>query len=276
MTHVSAELKSLVEAEVRRCIDIAEAKYDRTFKMPKITYKKRGTTAGTANDNTYTINLNAVLLIENGIKFIDGRVGRGTVTHEFAHLVDGIVNPETRETGLRQDRYGNIRRGKRNVHGTPWKNVMRLFGVRNPTRCHDYDVSNSRVKKASGKKHVWACGCGEGTVVLTNYKHARQLTKAHLGYGVYSRGHTPKRCGVYTYKGTESNPVATPKAAPKPVKRTTAPKKGTKLETAVNILREFYPLPKEQAIPLIQDACGMSKAGATTYYYNANKVIKSL
>ena len=131
MTTVSNELKIQVEAEIERCRLVAESHYGRSFDFPSITYKKRGTTAGTASDLTYTINLNAVLLNENGVTFIDGRVGRGTVTHEFAHLVDGIVNPETRETGLRQDRYGNIRRGKRDVHGYRWKAIMRLFGVRN-------------------------------------------------------------------------------------------------------------------------------------------------
>lgn len=270
MTTVSNELKIKVEAEIERCRLVAEAHYGRSFDFPTITYKKRGTTAGTACDRTYTINLNAVLLNENGDNFIDGRIGRGTVTHEFAHLVDGIVNPETRDPGLRQDRYGNLRRGKRNVHGTPWKNVMRLFGVRNPTRCHSYDTTNSRVKKASSKKHVWVCGCGNGKVVLTNYKHARMLKVAHTGYGVYSRGHTPKRCGVYTYKGT--NLTAPKPIAPKaPVKK--APKKGSKIETAVKVLREFFPLPKDKAIELIQDACGMTKAGATTYYYQARKLV---
>ncbi len=272
MTKVTREIRGRVDAEINRCIVIAEKHYDRSFKSPTVIYKKRGTTAGTACDLTYTIDLNSVLLMENGDDFIDGRIGRGTVTHEFAHLVDGIVNPHTRDGGIRYDRYGRARRGKRSVHGPSWKRIMRLFGVRNPTRCHSYNVSNARVK-GSSKKHVWVCGCGNGKVVLTNLKHNRQLRLAQSGYGMYSRGHTPRRCGVYTYKGIETN-GPTPKITAKPFRDrypTSKPKTSTKLAHAVKIVRDNPELSRVKLIALIQVACGMSTAGATTYYYNAKK-----
>lgn len=265
-TSVPQATKALVDAEIKRCIAIAEAKYGRTFRMPSVIYTKRGTTAGTANDRKYQINLNAVLLNENGIKFIYGRVGNGTVTHEFAHLVDGIVNPETRERGLVYNA-GRMTRAKRNVHGTPWKNIMRLFGVRNPTRCHNYDVANSRVKKATGKKHAWVCGCGKGKVILTDYKHNQQKVKAPSGYGVYSRGHSPNKCGVYTYKGIEgSKPVVT--AIPQP-----KPQSGTKLDQACQTYREYYFKDRAIVITAIMESCAMSWAGAQTYYYKAKQIV---
>ncbi|KKL88163.1 hypothetical protein LCGC14_1927450 [marine sediment metagenome] len=260
MTRVTREIKGRVNAEINRCIAIAEKHYDRSFKFPTVVYKKRGTTAGTACDLTYTIDLNSVLLMENGDDFI------GTVTHEFAHLVDGIVNPHTRDGGIRYDRFGRTCRGKRSVHGPSWKRIMRLFGVRNPTRCHSYNVSNARVKRS--RKHVWVCGCGNGRVVLTNLKHNRQLRLASSGYGMYSRGHTPRRCGVYTYKGIEGT------ATPKPFRDrypTPKPKTSTKLAHAVKIVRDNPELSRVKLIALIQVACGMSTAGATTYYYNAKK-----
>ena len=269
MTRVTREIKGRVNAEINRCIAIAEKHYDRTFKFPTVVYKKRGTTAGTANDLTYTIDLNSVLLMENGDNFIDGRTGRGTVTHEFAHLVDGIVNPHTREGGIRYDRFGRACRGKRSVHGPSWKRIMRLFGVRNPTRCHSYNVSNARVK-GSSRKHVWVCGCGNGRVVLTNLKHNRQLKNAPTGFGVYSRGHTPRRCGVYTYKGIEGKSVEKPFRDRYPTPKA---KTGTKLSHAVFILRQNPELSRVKLIAMIKIACDMSTAGATTYYYNAKKAI---
>ncbi|KKK45125.1 hypothetical protein LCGC14_3165970, partial [marine sediment metagenome] len=159
-TRVTREMKGRVNAEINRCKEIAENHYDRTFKFPTIVYKKRGVTAGTANSSTHTIDLNSVLLVENGDNFIDGRTGRGTVTHEFAHLVDGIVN--TRSRG-----YGR----KRSVHGPSWKHIMRLFGVRNPTRCHSYDVSNARVSRKA--RHVYSCNSCSETMILGPVRHKK-------------------------------------------------------------------------------------------------------
>lgn len=185
---VSKELKQRVEAKIQECINIAEAHYDRTFPMPKITYTLRGTIAGTATDATYTINLNAVLLNENQQTFIDR-----TVVHEFAHLVDGIVNPETRERG-----YGR----KRSVHGPSWKNIMIRFGAE-PSRCHTFDVSNCKTKNTS--KHVWKCGCGQGEIALGPKRHAKQLKVAGGTNGYYLRGHLPTKCGPYVYCGPEKH-----------------------------------------------------------------------
>ena len=263
---IPQEIKDRVEAEVRRCMDLAIETYGNVFLgMPTIKYDLRGTTAGTANDGTYTINLNSVLLMENLDKFIEGY--DSTVAHEFAHLVDGIVNPHTRETKIVMTRRG-YRRSKRSVHGPTWKEIMKLFGCDPSGRCHDYEVKNARAKKTS-RKHLWVCGCGNGQVVLTPMKHKRQL--AANGRRTYMRGHPFTRCGAYTYKGIDpehpdANPM--PVAASKPKR---APRKGTKKELAIETYREFRHMPKDFIISKIANACNMSQQGATTYYYTARK-----
>ena len=244
-----------VNAEISRCIKIAEDLYDRKFEFPTVKYNKRGRTAGTACSSTYTIDINSVLLMENLDTFIDGRDGRGTVTHEFAHLVDAIVNPQTRNRG-----YGR----KRSIHGPTWARIMRQFGAK-PSRCHSYDTTNSRVKKRGAKAGTitvkCSCGCG-----VTGRMGAKRVAKwrAKPNSFWFHRGHALIEVKPAVQK------VAVAASAPKAYK---APKKGTKLETAVKVLREFFPLPKDKAIELIQDACGMTKAGATTYYYQARKLV---
>ena len=261
---VPREIRQRVEAEIHRCIAIAEKTYNRTFRFPGLDYSLRGTTAGTANDGTYTIKLNSILLMENLDKFIEGY--NSTVAHEFAHLVDGIVNPETREfAGMVMTRRGP-RRKKRSLHGPTWKRIMMLFGCDPSGRCHDFEVKNAQVKKH--RKHVWVCGCGGGRIVLTDLKHNRQL--AASGNRIYMRGHPASRCGRYSYKGIEGQelpemPLAASKATPK------KPKAGTKKEKAIQVYREFSHMNRDFIVAKIANACNMSLQGATTYYYTAKK-----
>ena len=252
---VPQEVRNQVNAEIQRCIDVANDHYNMTFQFPEVVYKKRGTTAGTANDKSYTIDLNSVLLMENLDTFIDGRIGRGTVTHEFAHLVDGIVNEWTRNRG-----WGR----KRSLHGPSWKRIMRLFGVRNPSRCHSYNVTNSRVKKGGRKSGTITirCTCGCGKQGRMGAKRVAQWRADPSSY--------------WFHKGFPLEVVST-LIAPRPAFADSKPapkksvKKGSKLEIAVTILRNFPECSRVELIELIRLDCNMSKAGATTYYYNAKK-----
>ena len=291
--HVPQEVKDRVDSEIRRCIEIAEREYNRTFRFPTVVYKKRGRVAGTACDLDYSIDINSVLLMENLDIFIDGRTGRGTITHEFAHLVDGIVNPETRETEIVWG-YRGARRTKRSVHGPSWRRIMRMFGAK-PSRCHTYDTTNSSVKKRSSKKHVWVCGCGNGRVVLTDYKHNKQIVKAPTGYGVYKRGHTSGRCGVYTYQGLSSDwnelptvksrfPKAANPAYPEWATKdlgTVTPRQAmrkaglSKVDLCLAMYKINFPMPRQKLIQMFMDELGMSKACASTYYSNTKKKIQN-
>lgn len=261
---VTAEMKRKVEAKIRECMAIAAKHYPNAdLPYPTVRYAKRGTTAGTANDSRYEINLNAVLLMENKDVFINR-----TVVHEFAHLVDGRVNPHTRQTSIVSTRRG-LRRTKRDVHGPSWKNIMRQFGA-DPSRCHSYDVTNARVKnRGASRQHVWKCGCGNGQVVLTDAKHKKQLAAAP-GYGYYQRGHTVRRCGKYTYFGIEGQELQPmPLAADQPKPKAAAPATGgSKLDKC----RRVYNPDLSRAANIVaftEEGC--TPAGAATYYAKIKK-----
>ena len=210
--------------------------------------------------------------MENLNVFIEGH--DSTIAHEFAHLVDGIVNPETRESrGYTITRNGGMRRGKRSIHGPTWKRIMVLFGCDPSGRCHDYDVKNSSTRRSSSRKHVWTCGCGGATITLTDLKHKRQL--AANGRRTYMRGHPFRRCGAYSYKGIKGQElpeIPLPVAASKPKK---APKKGTKKEKAIHVYRMNRHMNKEFIIASIQVNCKMTPQGAVTYYYMAKKAVEA-
>lgn len=257
--HVPQSVKDRVDAEIRRCMIIAEKAFNRKFKFPTVKYEKRGTTAGTADDLTYTINLNSVLLMENLDSFIEGR--DSTVAHEFAHLVNGIVYPETHKR-----KYLGYRYSKSSPHGSTWKRIMMLFGCDASGRCHTYDTTNSRVKKKSRKRGTIfvRCTCGCGLQGPMGAKRAAKWRLRPNSY-FYHKGFPLKE----VTERPKPLPVAANKA--KPSKKNV--KKGTKLAQAIMVLQNNPEMSRVELIKQIQNTCGMSKAGATTYYYNARKAI---
>lgn len=256
---VPQEIKDRVDTEVRRCVEIAERKYDRSFKFPNITYEVRGTCGGYAHSHENRIDLNSILLMENLRDFIEGEVS--TVTHEFAHLVDFIVYP-------------NQRRGrKRSIHGRSWKGVMRVLGIRNPKRCHKFNTTNSRVRRKAKAKHVYSCNnCGT-QMTLGPKRHRKQQLGGDLYQTVYWMGGCAhaKRTG-YTYIGMEGRAVEKPFRDRYPTPKPKAPKVGTKLDHAVQVVRSMPGQDRGFVITRIMNECGMSYAGAQTYYYKAKKV----
>lgn len=256
MTKVSNNIKERIEAKICECIDIAENAFGRKFPMPQIDYTVRGTVAGYAYDHQYRVNFNPILLNEN----VDDFIAR-TVPHEFAHLVDGIVFPETRD-----------RRGKRSVHGPTWKRIMMMFGA-DPSRCHSYDTSNANMKKKN--KFEYRCaGCG-GTVVLGPVRHKKQQNAEAIGKQAYSHGtcrgallEFVGALGQVSYsEAAQGKKKAPNKKSPK------QPKSGTKRAKALTIVQDIYGKGhgREITIQRIIDVLGMSRAGATTYFYNAKK-----
>jgi predicted SprT family Zn-dependent metalloprotease len=258
---VTNKVKADVTRKLKACIAIADKKYGRKFAMPTVKYTKRGTTAGTANDSTYTINLNPVILMENLDTFIER-----TVVHEFAHLVDGIVNPHTRETSVVMTRRG-YRRTKRDVHGPSWKAIMRLFGAE-PSRCHSYDVTNARVKN-KGPRHTWKCACGGAELELNPKQHAKMIGMATngkvTGKGWYVRHHSYKKCGGYIYEAAaKAVPVAAEAPKANPV---------TAGKSKLDICREWYSpsASRKDMINLFVIKAGCTPAGAATYYAKIKK-----
>lgn len=136
VTNTDTELKRMVREKVKECYAMAN-KFQplKSFRKPKIEFKKRGKTAGTAHYGLIIkLNFNMVLLRENTEHFIDN-----TVPHECAHLIARTI------FGI-----------KITPHGKEWKRVMVKLGV-NPKRCHSYSVSNSTVYEKA--KHLYKCKC---------------------------------------------------------------------------------------------------------------------
>jgi len=129
----------------------AEQVFGRSFTTPPVTFNLKGRTAGIYRWNPVngfcSIRLNNILLKENEDVFIEQ-----TVPHELAHHITRVL-------------YGRV-----SPHGREWKSVMIRLGV-SPTRCHDYDVTNSQVRR--GTRYVYSCDkCGKEHNI-TAYKHSR-------------------------------------------------------------------------------------------------------
>jgi len=148
---VSAQLIEDVVTHIQLLQEKVKELYNKHIKIVEIDFKKRGKVAGTCtyynSGAAFTISLNAVLLNENTYDFI-----YRTVTHEFAHAVDYVVN-------------GNW------GHSKTWKHIMSLFGADN-ARCHSYDTTNSTVRKLK-RNFIYKCNCSEHK--LTKIRHNRVL-----------------------------------------------------------------------------------------------------
>lgn len=259
MTRVPQHLKDRVEAEIRRCMAIAEETYGNRFTLPTIKYTVTGhSTAGWAKDSTYTVNFNAAMLIKYADDdFIEGR--ESTVTHEFAHLVDGIVNPQTRESkGYIRTRRG-LRRAPRSVHGPTWKRIMMVLGANPSSRCHNYELDTPRGRKAGTIIVRCTCGCGKqgpmGAKRAAQWRIKPSRYSFHRGYALE--------------EVREELPVAAKNAKPK------APKNGSKKEQAIGVYKMYKAMgkPRQYIISRIANMTGASEAYASTLYNIARKEV---
>lgn len=105
----------------------------RDWKTPTLSFDLRGTAAGRAWLQRNHIQINEILFKENKEDFF-----KRTIPHEVAHLVAFRVFCEK-------------------GHGKDWKFVMTRFGC-DPSRCHSYDVSNSKISKTV-KRYIYSCSC---------------------------------------------------------------------------------------------------------------------
>ena len=116
---------------LRLALAKANAHLGSNYPEPKVSYRQRGTTAGTAHLSQWEIRLNAVLLTENGQPFIDD-----VVPHELAHL-------------LVYRQFGRV-----SPHGSQWRWMMEeVLGVP-ASRTHAFDVAS-----VQGKTFGYRCNC---------------------------------------------------------------------------------------------------------------------
>jgi len=254
---VSSEVKQQVTTTLQSCIDVANKHYGVDIQFPTVVYKKRGSTAGTANYGTNTIDLNPVLLMNN----IDAFMKR-TVPHEMAHLITDEIDPKSHQSFLGR---------KRQPHGKTWKSVMRVLGA-DPSRCHDYDVSSVERKRSS---YEYKCEeCGENLTMGVK-RHNKQQRALRSGLNAYS--HSGCKGAKLIWVTGDFTPVRKIAAdAPTQPKRQQEPTKirVSKKTTAITIFNNengHEGTHRAKIIKRYMTELEMSTAGASTYYSNIKK-----
>lgn len=262
---VSAQIKQQVETKLREGIATIQKHYGCKLDMPTILYTKGGGTAGVANYCNWTVNYNPVLLIENTDEFL-----ARTVPHELAHLACDKIYPEAHQSNndnYREAYAGDgtgyrfhptrFRRAKRELHGSHWQEIMHVIGVKDVSRCHSYDVTNVKRKKA---RYQYKCaGCA--TVVSCGPKIHKQLqrdpkSRWHGGCKGY-------RLVLVTQQTPAKLKVNTPKK----------PEAGTKIAKAYALYKQWHGRYDRQGmIAVLMHEVGMTEAGASTYVYQCQKL----
>ncbi len=271
--YVTPQVKARVVAKLQDGIARAEKAYGQKFSMPVVTYDLRGRTAGTANYVKWHINLNAVLLMENVDEFLER-----TVPHELAHLITDRVYPEAHERKLvlKSGMRLTYKRAKRDVHGPRWQSVCRTLGMTDVTRCHSYDVTNSKVVKSNSRQIEWKCTrCG--TVLKLSPKMSAQLDAAPT-----SRWHKP--CRGFRLERVVATSVQVDLTkygavalanGPKPVVRVqVAPPASTvsKIEQCKKLYLKYSMLSRAEIIAKFIGEAECTQAGAATYYATCKKL----
>jgi len=131
------EIIRKIKIRVNECVEIANKKLSKKYKIPTVYFNLRGTCAGIADSGKYTINFNLPMASENLNEFL-----YQTVPHEVSHLLSVL--------------YFECYSG----HNPEWKWFMRNVYELEPKRCHNFDVKKHRIRKI--KVHLYCCaGCGK-------------------------------------------------------------------------------------------------------------------
>lgn len=236
---LTTELKQRIISTINQYTDKANRIFNTSISYPNVIFTKRGTTAGTANYASHTININPELYIRNVDSFLTD-----TAPHELSHLVAYQVYSKGRGVRIQP-------------HGDEWKRVMRSLGV-TPSRCHSYDTSEVKQKKVT-TQYQYKCGC-RNDLMLSAQRHHKVLKGAKF--------HCVKCKQNIVYVGNV--PAATPINVSKPVTPTTT-SNGTKKQQSQQIYNSFKHLGRTAVIALFKSRLNMSDAGASTYWYNCTR-----
>lgn len=130
-------------------LDRAARHFAITAPQVEIRFDLKGRSAGQVRRQAgavWTIRYNPLLLARHGEDFL-----ARTLPHEVAHVMAFRLH------------------GPRiSPHGVEWRELMRFFGA-DPSRCHDFDVSDLGVRTLN--RYHYRCGCG--THQLTSIRHRR-------------------------------------------------------------------------------------------------------
>lgn len=268
---VSKQLRDQANAKVRWCMDLIKKHYnDPHIVCGDIVWDVRGRNGGYYMPGTSVIHLNPILFNENVDDYLEN-----TIPHEVAHLVHYFRDGDN-ATYRRSMRAFGIRQ-KRDIHGPGWKAVMRVFGIRNPARCHSYDVSNSQVR-VKNKFHYKCSSCGKDYFIgPKSHKNILAGVKYWgLCCGKSSSLVFQTELGQVTLqqaKDKVEQKIVQPKAIQVPTKEVSVDKIISKKDLVRLLIAQYAGLmTRNEMISKIQIEVGMTVAGASTYYYNAMKV----
>lgn len=272
--NVPAHIKARVIQILKDGIAKAEARYKMKFEFPNVVYKlSGGRVAGTASYRTWTIDLNAGILMQNVEEFLND-----TVLHELGHLICDRVYPEAHMAGggvsapYTITRTGRFKRAKRDLHGARWVECTYACGHPNPLRLHTMNTEG--LKKGNANRYRYECQCGKQGFDLSAKKHAKLQRDPTA---VWHRG-----CkGIYklVLKGTPQAAVVKELPAFAPVKTpmTTdvAPTGASKLDQCWAIYKRNVGSSRGAIINTMVSMAGCTPAGAATYYATCKKRYES-
>lgn len=144
-TRIPIALHQAVMQCLRAKLLLAATYFDAAFPEPVLSYRQRGTIAGTAWLDRWEIRLNPVLLLANKTPFIEE-----VIPHELAHL-------------LVYRQFGRVA-----PHGKEWRWMMINVLHTEPRRTHDFDLATVRTNTFH-----YLCGCQSHQ--LTVRRHNRIL-----------------------------------------------------------------------------------------------------
>lgn len=227
----------------RECIEKAFDMFNiTTIKASDVIIRNdiRGQHAGQAmrRGKTYTLRFNPEAITNYFQEMLTD-----TIPHEVAHIVC-FIRPDL---------------GKN--HDAGWKRVCRMLGG-DDSRTHTMNLS-------AGKAKTEYDYMVSGEIVKLGPKRHARLQRGETTYSHRTLGKITKDMFV----GKSGQRVtATPKAKPKSTPTTKpAMKLGSKKQMAMVIYKANPNATRQQVIEMFMSHLSMTKAGASTYYYNCQK-----
>ena len=145
---LAPEQERLILERTEKWIKLANRHYGLDLDVPTVNFNVKGTAWGyyMRRGKKVTIRFNPLLFARY---FQEGL--QDTVPHEVAHyVVDSMYT------------------GRPRPHGPEWREVMNLFGIKNPRATSDYDTTGLEVRRQ--RRFSYACGCQNHEVSTTRHK----------------------------------------------------------------------------------------------------------
>lgn len=258
---INGEVKIRIIEAVKLCMMQARQHYGQNFRDPEITFIHNGKrVAGYAEALSWSVNFNPAF----ANRYADEFIAR-TVPHEIAHLLDYKLHPKNFKTRWTIDRSGRMRREGRSVHGPTWKRIMTECFNADPSRCHSWKLDSSTDRRP------WKYQCTDchKTFNLTTKMH-NKIRRGSSRICILCRS-SIKFIGRHTTGEVETKDAQTGATANRNTR--TRSGKTTKVDRTVNFVRLNPQLASGEAIAMLMTELDMTKAGASTYYYKARKIL---